>query len=81
MIPPEGLAVQFWVESQYNRNIVSPVGAKGVAQFMPLTGAAYGLVTGVTPAMEKEYKARYSERRKPITRCRLLSGCCHSPVC
>jgi hypothetical protein len=58
-IPPEGLAVQFWVESQYNRNIVSPVGAKGIAQFMPLTGAAYGLVTGVTPAMEKEYKKRY----------------------
>jgi len=64
-IPPEGLAFQFWVESQYNRNIVSPVGAKGIAQFMPLTGAAYGLVTGVTPAMEKEYKRQYRAASVP----------------
>jgi len=60
-IPPEGLAVQFWVESQYNPTIESPVGAKGVAQFMPLTAAAYGLVDGVTPAMEREYKRRYAD--------------------
>lgn len=58
-IPPEGFAFQLWVESRYNANIESPVGALGIAQMMPLTGESYGLVTGVTPELAAEYKRKY----------------------
>ena len=37
------LANQFWKESSYNPNAVSPKGARGIAQMKPSTGARYGL--------------------------------------
>jgi len=42
-VPGNVLAAQLLAESNFNPLAVSPVGASGIAQFMPGTAAAYGL--------------------------------------
>ncbi len=42
-VPPEVLAAQLASESAWNPEAVSPVGAQGIAQFMPETWAQYGI--------------------------------------
>ncbi len=42
-VPAGLLAAQLMAESGFNPFAVSPVGASGIAQFMPATAAAYGL--------------------------------------
>jgi len=42
-VPGNVLAAQLLAESNFNPHAVSPVGASGIAQFMPATAAAYGL--------------------------------------
>lgn len=42
-IPPEFFARLIWKESRFDHNAVSPVGAQGVAQFMPGTAKLVGL--------------------------------------
>lgn len=43
-IPPEFFARLIWKESRFDHNAVSPVGAEGIAQFMPGTAKLVGLV-------------------------------------
>ena len=42
-MPGNVLAAQLLAESNFNPLAVSPVGASGIAQFMPATAASYGL--------------------------------------
>ena len=42
-LSPPLLAAQMYQESGFNPNAVSPVGAQGIAQFMPATWAIYGI--------------------------------------
>ena len=44
-LPPDLFRKQLWQESKFDPTAASKVGAKGIAQFMPKTGKAYGLVT------------------------------------
>jgi soluble lytic murein transglycosylase-like protein len=44
------LAAQLEQESGFNPNAVSPAGARGIAQFMPDTAAAYGLANPLDAA-------------------------------
>jgi soluble lytic murein transglycosylase-like protein len=48
-IPTPFLIRLIWQESRFNQNAVSPVGAQGVAQFMPATAAAMRLVDPFNP--------------------------------
>ncbi|WP_454812980.1 peptidoglycan DD-metalloendopeptidase family protein [Paenarthrobacter nitroguajacolicus] len=41
-VPASVLAAQLEAESNWNPNVTSPVGASGLAQFMPATWASYG---------------------------------------
>lgn len=42
-VPPEVLAAQLAAESSWRTDAVSPVGAQGIAQFMPATWEQYGI--------------------------------------
>ncbi|HYJ21398.1 MAG TPA: transglycosylase SLT domain-containing protein [Solirubrobacterales bacterium] len=48
-VPAALLAAQLMAESNFNPFAVSPAGAQGIAQFMPATAAAYGLVDPFDP--------------------------------
>jgi hypothetical protein len=52
------LASQLMAESNFNPNAVSPVGAQGIAQFMPSTAIAYGLDDPFDPIASIEAQAR-----------------------
>jgi hypothetical protein len=49
-VSPAVLAAQLLAESNFNPLAVSPAGARGIAQFMPATAAAYGLSDPFDPA-------------------------------
>ena len=49
-VPEEFFIRLIWKESRFNPNAVSPVGAQGIAQFMPYTARAWGLAKPFDPA-------------------------------
>jgi Transglycosylase SLT domain/SPOR domain len=60
----EGLPVKFltrliWRESAFQPDVVSPSGAKGVAQFMPATASARGLANPFDPATAIPASAKF----------------------
>ncbi|HKJ35328.1 MAG TPA: transglycosylase SLT domain-containing protein [Solirubrobacterales bacterium] len=57
-VSAELLAAQLLVESNFNPAAVSPAGARGIAQFMPATAAAYGLDDPFDPAAAIAAQAR-----------------------
>lgn len=52
------LAAQLMAESSFDPNAVSPAGARGIAQFMPATAAAYGLRDPFDPVAAIDAQAR-----------------------
>ncbi|HEY8467070.1 MAG TPA: transglycosylase SLT domain-containing protein [Solirubrobacterales bacterium] len=52
------LAAQLMAESGFNPLAVSPAGARGIAQFMPATAAAYGLQDPFDPVASIDAQAR-----------------------
>lgn len=59
-----GLPVGFfarliWTESRFRQRAVSPVGAQGVAQFMPATAVEYGLADPFDPLQALPASARF----------------------
>jgi Transglycosylase SLT domain/D-alanyl-D-alanine carboxypeptidase len=56
-VPASLLAAQLMAESGFNPFAVSPAGARGIAQFMPGTAAAYGLGDPFDPAASIEAQA------------------------
>lgn len=49
-LPPEFLARLIWKESRFDARAISPVGAQGIAQFMPGTARMVGLADPWNPA-------------------------------
>lgn len=58
-LPPEFLARLIWQESRFDIAALSPVGAEGVAQFMPGTAALRGLENSWDPRMAIPESARF----------------------
>jgi Transglycosylase SLT domain/D-alanyl-D-alanine carboxypeptidase len=56
-VSPALLAAQLMAESGFDPNAGSPVGAQGIAQFMPSTAAAYGLDNPFDPVAAIEAQA------------------------
>ncbi len=48
-LPPGFLAKLIWKESRFDPNAISPMGAEGIAQFMPATAARKGLKNSFEP--------------------------------
>lgn len=58
-LPVAFLARLIWQESRFRQSAVSPVGAQGVAQFMPRTANAYGLENPFDPLEALPVSARF----------------------
>ncbi|MEM8877394.1 MAG: lytic transglycosylase domain-containing protein [Pseudomonadota bacterium] len=58
-LPPAFLARLIWQESRFNPNAVSPVGAQGIAQFMPATARFRGLDDPFDPKTAIPASAHY----------------------
>lgn len=48
-VPPALMSGQLMAESGFDPDVGSPAGARGIAQFMPSTAAAYGLTNPYDP--------------------------------
>jgi soluble lytic murein transglycosylase-like protein len=53
------MLAQLWQESRFRPNAVSPVGAKGIAQFMPATARRFGLKDPFDVQASIEAQAKY----------------------
>jgi hypothetical protein len=58
-LPVEFFARVIWQESRFNARVVSPKGALGIAQFMPLTAEFRGLADPLDPIEALEHSASY----------------------
>jgi hypothetical protein len=58
-IPEEFFTRLIWQESAFDSKAVSPAGARGIAQFMPQTAAARGLVNSFEPLQALRESAGY----------------------
>ena len=58
-LPPGYFARLIWQESHFDANAVSPVGAEGIAQFMPSTARLQGLANPYNPAEALFRSAQY----------------------
>ena len=58
-LPEEFFTRLIWQESRFDPAAVSPVGAQGIAQFMPETAAARGLVNAFEPLQALRESAGY----------------------
>lgn len=58
-LPAGFFARLIWTESRFRQRAVSPVGAQGVAQFMPATAAEYGLADPFDPVQALPASARF----------------------
>jgi len=73
-LPVPFFANLIWQESRLRHNAVSPVGAQGIAQFMPRVAAAVGLTDPFDPRAGLGAAAARAARALPqsrICRCRL----------
>ncbi|KAA0969083.1 lytic transglycosylase domain-containing protein [Aureimonas fodinaquatilis] len=58
-MPPDFFARLIWKESRFDSQAVSPVGARGIAQFMPYTAAERGLEDPFDPVEAIRHSALY----------------------
>jgi len=58
-LPEEFFTRLIWQESRFDPNAVSPMGAQGIAQFMPQTAAQRGLVNAFEPLQALRESASY----------------------
>jgi hypothetical protein len=58
-LPIAFLASLVWQESRFNPKAVSPVGAQGIAQFMPKVAAAFGLADPFDPLQALPASAKF----------------------
>ena len=58
-LPEEFLTRLIWQESRFDPTAVSPAGAQGIAQFMPQTAAARGLINAFEPLEALQESASY----------------------